>query len=391
MTNILTKNLLMHVARLCLTGIALLLFHVTFSQAICGFDIIHKQLVQENTDYRSHLQRFESNLRSTIQQLNKQKKNKIGTLSGPPYNIPVVVHVITTGGAIGTIYNPTDAQIQGAIDYLNQVYSGSYPGMAGVGDLGLQFTLAKRDPNCNSSSGIERIDGSGVTDYSNYGVSISGGPGTNEINIKNLSRWNTSQYYNIWLVNKIDDNDGTSGTFIAGYAYFPGSPSSLDGTVMLATQMIAGQKTLPHEIGHAFSLYHPFEGSSDKTTCPQNTDCSIDGDQVCDTDPISYNQLGGNIDFSCRTGINSCTGTSYNTNTESNFMNYTNCYNVFTAGQRDRMQASAISPERITLTNSSGVLDPSASPSCGPKINFEMDGDNITESSGSTSGCRRLR
>jgi hypothetical protein len=378
----------MRFARPGLTVIAILLFHIAFSQAICGFDLIQKQLIKQDPEYRSNLQRYESNLRTTIQEINQQRKKKAGTLGGPPYYIPVVVHIITTGGAIGSIYNPTDAQIQGAIDYLNAVYSGNYPGMAGVGDIGIHFILAKRDPNCNSSSGIERIDGSGVTDYSNYGVSISGGPGADEISIKNLSRWNTSQYYNIWIVNKIDNNDGTSGTFIAGYAYFPGSPASLDGTVMLATQMITGQKTLPHEIGHAFSLYHPFEGSPDKNTCPQNTNCSLDGDEVCDTDPITYNQLGGTINFSCRTGINSCTGTSYSTNTESNFMNYTNCYNLFTSGQRDRMQASAISPNRIGLTNSTGVLDPSANPSCGPKINFELNGDQVTESTTASSGCR---
>ena len=381
----------MRSARLCLTGVAILLSLAAFSQAICGFDLVHKQLIKKDTAYHNRLLRYESNLRTTIQEFRQQKKYKIGTLGGPPYYIPVVVHIITTGGAIGTIYNPTDAQIQGAIDYLNQVYSGNYPGLAGVGDLGLHFTLAKRDPNCNSSTGIERIDGSGVTDYSNYGVSLAGGPGANEISVKNLSRWNNSQYYNIWIVNKINDQDGSSGTFVAGYAYFPGSPSSLDGTVMLATQMIAGQKTLPHEIGHAFSLYHPFEGSPDKNTCPQNTNCSLDGDQVCDTDPISYNELGGVIDFTCRTGTNSCTGTGYSPNTESNFMNYTNCYNLFTSGQRDRIQASAISPERISLTNSTGVLDPSANPSCGPKINFETDGDYVSESTSTSSGCLRYR
>ena len=61
-------------------------------------------------------------------------------LSGPPYTIPVVVHVINTGGAIGTIYNPTDAQILGAIAYLNAVYNGTEPGTQGAGDLQIQFT-----------------------------------------------------------------------------------------------------------------------------------------------------------------------------------------------------------------------------------------------------------
>ena len=382
----------MCVARLLLTAMILLGFQSAFSQGICGFDFIHHQMMQDDTAYRNRILRNESNLRKSIKELGQLKpgKNNI-VLGGPPYIIPVVIHVVTTGGAIGTIYNPTDAQIQGAIDYLNQVYNGTYPGIGGAGDLGIQFVLAKRDPNCNPTTGIERIDGSVISNYTANGVSISGGPGTNEINVKNLSRWSVNDYYNIWLVDKINGNDGTSGTFIAGYAYFPGSPSALDGTVMLATQMISGQKTLPHEIGHAFNLYHPFEGSPDKNTCPQNLDCTADGDQVCDTDPITYNQLAGTIDFTCRTGNNSCTGTNYNANTENNFMNYTSCFNLFTAGQKIRMQASAASPDRIALSNSLGGLAPDINPTCAPKINFELDGDQVSETTIAASGCRKYK
>jgi hypothetical protein len=53
------------------------------------------------------------------------------------YTIPVVVHVMQTGGAVGSTYNPTDAQIQNAINYLNRVYNGSYPGTQGIGDIQL--------------------------------------------------------------------------------------------------------------------------------------------------------------------------------------------------------------------------------------------------------------
>ena len=147
-------------------------------------------------------------------------------------------------------------------------------------------------------------------------------------------RWDPTQYYNIWVVDKIDGADGTSGQFIAGFAYFPGGDPNYDGIIMLATQMITGQKTLPHEIGHAFNLYHPFQGSTDVTVCPANANCNTDGDLVCDTDPISYNQTGGIVDFTCRTGTNSCTGTAYSSNTESNYMNYTFCYTLFTWAER---------------------------------------------------------
>ena len=205
-----------------------------------------------------------------------------GTSARPnaAYTIPVVVHVMHTGGAVGTIYNPTDVQIMGAINYLNQVFAGTFPGMTapveggGVVDLEIQFALAQRTPACGATNGINRVDASSLPNYVANGVNATGSSGCPDLTMKNFSRWNPANYYNIWIVNKIDGADGTSGQFIAGYAYFPGSPSNLDGTVMLATQMTSGQKTLPHEVGHALSLYHPFEDSENDADCPANSNCT---------------------------------------------------------------------------------------------------------------------
>ncbi len=212
------------------------------------------------------------------------------------YTIPVVVHIIHTGAAVGTTYNPTDAQIQSAINYLNQVYEGTLPGIEGVGEIQINFALATRDENCNPTTGITRTDGSGIANYTALGVNANNTTGVDETTIKNLVRWDPYRYYNIWVVNRIDSKDGTSGSFIGGFAYFPGAPPTLDGTILLATQMQTGRKTLPHEIGHAFSLYHPFEGSSG-ATCPTNADCANEGDEICDTDPITLP-----AGFVCRTG-----------------------------------------------------------------------------------------
>jgi len=378
----------------------------TIAQPICGFDHVHKKRMQEDVNYRKNVISTESSIRTWIKQHPQLKTNpgsspKVVTGGAGPhtlssgYTIPVVVHVINTGGDVGTIYNPTDAQILRAIAYLNSVYNGSYPGTQGAGNLGIQFVLAQRDPNCNPTNGINRVDGSGVAGYVSGGVMVNNTTGgADELNIKGLSRWDNTRYYNIWIVNKLDGNDGTSGQFIAGYAYFPGAPATLDGIVMLATQMETGQKTLPHEIGHAFNLYHPFEGSTDVSQCPANTDCSLDGDQVCDTPPISMNTSGGVINFSCRSdlsspaNINTCTtpNSVYTPATEYNYMNYTFCYNQFTPGQAARMQAAAAS-SRASLTTSLGSSAPDAG--CGaPKIDFQLQGDHVTESTAATTGCR---
>ncbi|HTS43111.1 MAG TPA: hypothetical protein VMH01_01840 [Puia sp.] len=138
----------MSTPRLILAAFALFFHCLSFSQPICGFDQIQHKLMKENAAYRQKVMNFESHLRMYIQQHKElqQSKNNLRVLGGLPYMIPVVVHVINTGGAIGTIYNPSDAQIQGAINYLNAVYNGTYPGIQGAGDLGIQFVLAQRDP-----------------------------------------------------------------------------------------------------------------------------------------------------------------------------------------------------------------------------------------------------
>jgi hypothetical protein len=309
-----------------------------------------------NEAYRMHVLENEARIQTIIKEQEARKAGQPsartqGTLA-TLYTIPVVVHVVHTGGAVGTTYNPSTAQITGAIDYLNQVYAGTYTGTEGVGDIQIQFALATRDPNCNATTGIERIDWSGNATYVSNGINAATSSGISDLTLKNATRWNPSSYYNIWVVNKIDGADGTSGQFIAGFAYLADGPAMYDGIIMLATQMKTGQKTLPHEIGHALYLYHPFQGSSDNTVCPTNSDCTTDGDKVCDTDPITYNQSGGVVNFTCRSGTNSCTGTAYSINTEHNYMNYTSCYTLFTAGQKTRMLAAMALPDRASLVNS---------------------------------------
>ena len=84
-----------------------------FAQPICGFDQIHGKRMRTDSSYRNNVIRNESNIRQYIQlhqhDLNSTKVNGSatkGTLGTALYIIPVVVHVIHTGGAVGTVYNP---------------------------------------------------------------------------------------------------------------------------------------------------------------------------------------------------------------------------------------------------------------------------------------------
>ena len=359
---------------------------------ICGFDKAHRGLMSNSSSpYAQHVQQMDSDLAAYMSA--NASALIVNGPNGPVYDIPVVIHVLHTGGILGSNYNPTDAQLQGMITYLNTTYAAStntysYP-VAGSGGtyFPVQFTLAKRDLNCNSSStGINRVNAVSMlsaiygatvaNNYSNYGVRFSGTQGVGEDTLKALSIWNNHDYYNIWIMNKIDGVDGysASASFVAGYAYFPGAPASLDGTIMLASQATAGKITLPHEIGHAFSLYHVFEGDDPggtgaATTCPSNANCAVDGDKVCDTEPMKRSGPSN-----CPT-INSCTGLAFTNNTQRNFMNYSSCQDRFTPGQQVRW-LNSLNTARASLITSLGATTLGTVPTaynCAPTISFPFN------------------
>lgn len=292
------------------------------------------------------------------------------TSQGPVYEIPVVIHVMHVGGAVGSMYNPSTTQLNNMINYLNASYATTWAGYPDSNNGGtripIRFALAKRTPDCQPTDGIVRYDASGLAGYTADGVKSSGvNPGVNDVDLKNLSRWPRDQYYNIWVVNKINGNNGTSGSFVAGFAYTVPAPANVDGCVMLATQANVNKITLVHEIGHSFDLLHTFQGGN--TVCPPNTNCNTDGDEICDTEPhIIPNN------FACQTtGTNPCTTQPWGT-VAYNFMNYTNCQNRFTAGQRTRVMFTLLN-YRQTLINSLGATPLATTPvpiaSCVPTTN----------------------
>lgn len=362
---------------------------------ICGFD--HQlQQWRQNPMFAKQLQQQDDEILKMIQSGRIQPET--GLHSDPLFTIPVVFHVIHTGGAIGTTYNPPDADILAVLKELNDYFKGIAPNMSGgVGNIQIQFEIAKRDPNCNPTSGIVRVNGSSLAQYPQSGVNFLGTLGTPASQVKAFSRWDPSRYMNIWIVNKIDAQDGyTVGESVTGgFSSFPGvGDPQQDGVVLLAALAFPGYgDILAHEAGHFLDLYHPFQGSENNLQCPPNTNCLTDGDRVCDTDPVTLNRTtAGVFNFSCRTGINSCTISPYSINTERNIMAYTECKNLFTAGQKQRMLAAMQLPSRASLANSLGATPPDQGPVlCPPRINFALGSFTISEGqAGGQVECRKF-
>jgi hypothetical protein len=357
------------IRKITLTLLACLgILSVTMAQQvhpICGSAELDRHLMQTDPIYANKINQF--NAEVTAWMLKKKSMNSlITTVNGNKvYEIPVVVHVMrpTASTSIGT-YNPSDVDIQDFIDYLSNAYQADYTGYPAPGSGGTRlpivFKLAQRDPSCATTNGIVRVNMSGNASYASDGVQYPGttNPGLDDIIMKSNSIWPNSEYYNIWVVYKIDGVNAASGggPFTAGYAYFNGAGPDRDGTVMLADQLSAGNDVITHELGHAFNLYHVFQGDNFVTTtfpyaCPDPTDPTAT-DFCSDTEPMIRSN------FNCPAeGTNSCvTGGPYN-GTQHNFMDYSTCKDRFTPDQRDRVWAALMdagSP-RASLVSSLGA------------------------------------
>jgi hypothetical protein len=306
--------------------------------------------------YRARVESSEKRLNDYIKMMSMTAQIPLATL----YRVPVVVHVIHKGEAIGTGSNISDAQIQSAITSLNQFFRNAF---GTSNDVEIEFELANITPGCLSTSAVNRVDGTSVPDYATNGITIAPFATVNQADVKALSTWNQRDYYNIWIVSEINNNNAGAG--IQGFASFPSS-SVLDGAVILYnafgydpgaalgynlksyTQL---NKTLVHEMGHALNLFHTFQGDDSNSdgiadVCPANATCGSQGDMVCDTDP--HQRSASN----CPSGVNGCTGGSI-IPLAHNFMDYSSetCQDRFTTGQVTRMRA-ALELNRTGLINS---------------------------------------
>jgi hypothetical protein len=320
-------------------------FQGTGQSAECSTDYMHKNRMQTDSAYRNQIINLESNVEANTQ--NHATKNLKSTL----YTIPVVVHIMHLGESIGTGSNISDLQIQQAITGLNDRFSN----VNGLGvDVEMEFCLASQDPNGNSTNGINRVNCSGVANYSTNGITPTGNPcsGAIETAIKDLSRWPVSDYYNIWVVSEI-----CNGSFV-GYASYPVG-GLYDGLVIVSTSMTGNSGTLPHEVGHGFFLYHTFNGDGGNVSCPVDTNCILDGDRVCDTPPHKQGDCGT---------TNPCSLAGVWDNSRYNYMAYCPLVNRFTQGQKDRMRATFLIAPRASLLTSVG---------CGALGINQISSDNI--------------
>ncbi len=294
---------------------------------------------------------FEKTLQERIEQIKKLERT--GRLADVVLTIPVVVHVVHAGEAVGTGRNISEAQVKAQLETLNEDFRRK-PGTRGFNDnangadIEIEFCLAAINPTGGTITerGIDRVNGA-----SNFGKSTWSKADIDGV-LKPNTFWDPEKYFNIWVVDFAASDDR-----LLGYAQFPSqstlpglSPNSgagsTDGVVIRYQSFGNAEKgnfpvmqapynlgrTLTHEVGHWLGLIH------------------IWGDANCGNDFVDDTPTQASESRGCQKGRVSCGGT----NMVENYMDYSDdaCFNIFTRGQKTRMRAvMQVAVRRANLVN----------------------------------------
>ena len=232
---------------------------------------------------------------------------------GTDHQIKLIFHVITMNDATAiadcTGY-VSPAVIQDQVDVLNNDFGGN--GSSGADNTQLQFTL---EGISYVRSAFWHEDSEAARDEFMFVLNVD-----------------KARYTNIYL-----NSGGTGGLLGQAILPFGGAAGQWYDYVMVAFDTLPGNggafgggRTLVHEIGHNYGLYHTFGGPdrSDATTCPTGN-CNFNGDLCCDTEREENSSSG------C-TQRNTCS----DPDSIENFMNYTHdsCMTDFSDEQGIRMR-----------------------------------------------------
>lgn len=318
----------------------------------CGNELIEQQLANNPVTKEAYAKYWDNYIEEN-KQISKDNDRANAKSTSDQVLIPVVFHIMLTdaekaqlGGEAG-IHNRIINQIQ----VLNEDFNAKNPDLSNVptefenaiGNAQISFGVAKRGPDGKARYGVEFLkkpdgfNGFDVYDAAAKRTSFGG-----------LDPWDNTKYINVWVC-KLNGNVSGAGS-VLGYAYNPSYGQQFYGDPQLGgavihyltlgrrtsiTQAFFSQntdlgRTLTHELGHFFSVFHIWGNTA---AAAASANCN-DDDGFADTPP----QKDANL--TCPTfPKTNCTNT-VGGEMFMNFMDYSGdrCVHMFSKDQVSRMR-----------------------------------------------------
>lgn len=336
-----------------LSGFLLFLFTIcsstyTFAQRSCGFDHVRQQLVSTNPEY----QKVFSDTKAGI--TNNHTTAQRPTAASP---VPVIFHIVLTAQQLQMMGGEAGVRVRAdsQIAVLNRDFNAANPDSVLIpdvfkplyGNVNIKFGLAHTAPDNTPTPGYEIVIINAV------GTELDGGYGSGfgfshakYRTVGGANAWDPDSYLNIWVINPLENGNASNILGMAIPPYFISNTlpkeelglmvhyGAFGKRVNLTDRYLIGAdqgRTLTHEVGHYFELFHIW--GDDDGKCPW-TGGSDDG--ISDTPPQGYPSDGCNtFPFydNCAQKTNS-NGIMF-----MNYMDYSrdNCMALFTREQAARM------------------------------------------------------
>ncbi len=323
--------------KLSFTCIAILITICSFAQVNnhnwCGTEYSH---INEHEHFQAHQLQDSIKFNEFLLREEFLRTDASGIIA----EIPIVVHVIHKGEAVGTGTNISDAKVKSQIDILNADFGKTGYNSANVvaafknlaADTKIRFKLATVDPQGNPTTGINRVKTTKTGFEYPDGAKTKAGGGADP--------WDQKRYLNVWVVPLLLYQGQDVG--LIGTGQFPDDPKGMATYGFVVKYKMWGNlapvdpgyeygRTATHEIGHCLGLKHLWGSGAN------NNSCSVANDDGISDTPIQDKAYQGPTASNCLLTQTACGGKLMMVQ---NFMNYAsdNCYALFTLGQAARMK-----------------------------------------------------
>jgi hypothetical protein len=281
---------------LFLSGILAMTLSASFAQRHCGYEKMLERAMQNDPSFAQQIKERREERRLQIQEAVARGEHTFAKSSATP-TIPVVIHFVLKQSQIDQIGGTAGLQqrVVSQLAALNEDFNRQNADSTLIpaafkplfGNLNIRFGLARRTPGGQSTPGYEVkvITGDG------FGSQWDGYADAKHLSSGGANAWDATKYLNIWVINPTDNQT------ILGICIPPGNgPQDELGVVInyrnfgrrtsssdyYSPSTIDKGRTLTHEVGHYFELWHIW--GDDGGGCPGTGGTD---DDISDTPPQS--------------------------------------------------------------------------------------------------------